>query len=279
LMLDSDDVPHVSYYAIWDNSLRYAYKDGAGWHVENVDEEADGGKYSSLALDEDGQPHISYYEAKRRDLKYAYQDDTGWHIESVDVNGDVGVDSSLTLDKEGLPHISYCGTTKNRLKYAVWDGERWSIEFISSGEDVASSSSLELTKGGFPHITYYNVGNRDLMYFYKYYAEVVSIEETEIIEADVFPVEMGAPAPAQVLVYVKGVLPDSCSEYNDIVSVRAGNNIQVSVTIKRFDKDNCIDTPDDYFQRNINLGGDFNFGETYYITINGKEYVYVCRTL
>ena len=86
-------------------NLRYAYRDGTGWHFEMVDVEPEVGSYSSLALDAEGHPHISYFNHGDHDLKYAYKDAVGWHVETVESDGWVGSSPSLELDVDGYAHI------------------------------------------------------------------------------------------------------------------------------------------------------------------------------
>jgi hypothetical protein len=70
LVLDGGGYPHISYLAFYNYNytLKYAYQNASGWHIETVDG-ADG-SFTSLALDGDGYPQISYYGG---DLKYAYR--------------------------------------------------------------------------------------------------------------------------------------------------------------------------------------------------------------
>ena len=132
---------------------------------------------------------------------------------------------------------------------------------------------MAINNKGFPHIIYYNANGHDLAYYYEYDTEIRTIELATIIEADVFPVVIGAGVPPQVLIAVDGELPDSCSRFNEITSKRYGNTVEVTVTIRILKGDNCFPT-DDIFEKNLNLGGNFNRGERYFVIINGVEYIY-----
>jgi len=75
LALDRNDRPHISYKYGGSGSpsdyLKYAYHDGAAWHLKRVDPESGTGKWSSLELDSAGRPHISYLDDIKGRLKYA----------------------------------------------------------------------------------------------------------------------------------------------------------------------------------------------------------------
>jgi hypothetical protein len=72
LALDASSYPHVSYYDYAYRDLKYAYRDGSGWHIETVDAVGWVGRHTSLALDGSGYPHISYYDETNDALNYAY---------------------------------------------------------------------------------------------------------------------------------------------------------------------------------------------------------------
>lgn len=128
LTLDSAGNPHISCSYIWGDgtnsirTLKYAYKDGSGWHSEDVDTLYSGPSgsapgsiqtYNSLALDNSGNPHISYYDPVTHSLKYTYKDNSGWHNQVIDNSAaDIGKYTSLALDSSGSPHISYQGSLK-----------------------------------------------------------------------------------------------------------------------------------------------------------------------
>jgi hypothetical protein len=118
LALDEADRPHIGYWyqlaGTWQGwvYLKYAHRNGDGWHIETVPDGEAG--WTSLVLDRHGFPHISC--RARSNVKYAYQNEAGWRVESVS-NGGSGVHStSLALDEHGYPHISYEGA--GTLQYA-----------------------------------------------------------------------------------------------------------------------------------------------------------------
>jgi len=164
IAIDSDGFPHISYYDLYWENLKYARWTGIDWIIMPVDSPGDVGWYTSLALDSSDNPHISYYDITNEDLKYARWTGTTWSIETVDSTGDVGFDSSLALDSGNNPHISYYDSTYGDLKYARWTGTAWSIETVDSTGSVGIDSSLALDSGNNPHISYYDITNTDLKY-------------------------------------------------------------------------------------------------------------------
>lgn len=171
LALDFSGLPHVSYCrfiasgGVCDD-LKYAYFDGAAWHVETVDSAGAVGQSASLALDAAGRPHISYYDYTNRDLKYAYFDGAVWHIERVDTAGDVGGYAALALDGAGHPHIAYLDGENADLKYASFDGTTWHLQTVDSVGSVGYEPSLALDAAGHPHISYLDLSAHDLKYAY-----------------------------------------------------------------------------------------------------------------
>ena len=128
IAIDSDGFPHISYYDLYWDNLKYARWTGIDWIIMPVDTPGDVGWYTSLALDSSDNPHISYYDITNEDLKYARWTGTAWSIETVDSTGYVGIYSSLALDSNDLPHISYYGNTD--LKYAATSDEYFTSVYV-----------------------------------------------------------------------------------------------------------------------------------------------------
>jgi len=72
IAVDSNDIPHISYFDLTDYDLKFAEKTGTTtWFREKVDLEYVGW-HTSIALDSDDYAHISYYAATHyNDLRYA----------------------------------------------------------------------------------------------------------------------------------------------------------------------------------------------------------------
>ncbi|MGC9025290.1 MAG: PKD domain-containing protein, partial [Chloroflexia bacterium] len=115
MALDAAKRPHIAYGNA--SALKYAYYDGASWHIETVTSDTQG--YVSLALDPAGRVHIAYLGGiSEPNLRYAWRDAGGvWHQEVVDSSPASGLYTSLSLSSD-LPHIAYVEYDSGNLKYA-----------------------------------------------------------------------------------------------------------------------------------------------------------------
>ena len=163
LVLDKNDAPHISYYDVSRDCLKYASWNGTGWQIEIVDSGNISVRFTqgsfSLALDSNGYPRIlyskelDYYSGKYTStLKYAEWTGQQWRISVVDT---VGINHmSLALDSKDIPHIAY-GDIGTSLRYATWNGTGWSIERLDDG----ASCSIAVDTNDHPHISYESLGS------------------------------------------------------------------------------------------------------------------------
>ncbi len=177
ITLDASGNPRIAYYKYINDThgvLRYAYYNGQGWHIEDVDGNSPGseddnvGRYTSIKVDAQGNPHISYYDVTNGNLMYAVWRAGTWQITTVDgyisATDDVGQFTSLAL-YNGLPRIAYYDVAKGDLKYASYDGTKWTKTVVDSTGDVGRFASLALDPStGLPRIAYYDSTNKDLKY-------------------------------------------------------------------------------------------------------------------
>jgi hypothetical protein len=172
--LDAAGYPHIGYSTT--DSVRYAFKDAAGWHAETVINAAaenspdDTYWFSSvdLALDASMAPHIAYVlngshmSWSESSVVYARRDTSGWHRTELSANGceqcSTGSAAALAVDADNKPHVIYTklqplSYLQSDLWYAYWDGDDWQRDAIAGvglygGEDL----SLSLDADGFPHL-------------------------------------------------------------------------------------------------------------------------------
>jgi len=153
IAIDSQDRPHIAYYANGAGTLRYAYWD-AVWQVQTVDPVPSVGQGCSIALDSQDRPHISYYDSTNGDLKYAYWDGSSWQVQTVESTGDdVGAYTSIAVDSMDRPHIAFSDVTNTRLRYTCWDGAAWQTQTVQSSIDVLYPS-IALDSLDRPYIAY-----------------------------------------------------------------------------------------------------------------------------
>jgi hypothetical protein len=120
LALDSGGRPHAVYTDATGRLLKYARRNGDGWHVEIVDRTAGVGR-TGLVLDLSDHPYIVYHD-RDRGVKYAWYDGQIWHTELIvglDFDEDFVFEAiGFTLDLEGRPHVTYHNPADHGLYHA-----------------------------------------------------------------------------------------------------------------------------------------------------------------
>jgi hypothetical protein len=120
LALDAAGRPHLLYVESKDEggtAARYAFRDGAGWHVVVLSMPGQFGlRGPAFAVGAAGYPHMAYHAAEGEALIYAHYNGAQWQIEVVESPDALWDDIALALDAAGRPHIGYMGDYG--LKYA-----------------------------------------------------------------------------------------------------------------------------------------------------------------
>lgn len=170
LVMGADGVLHVAYCGSGEplvyNGLGYAYRDGAGWHVDKFG----GGSRCSLALDAAGNPTISSSGGTSEKVVLYHPGASGWAREVVyygknGTKGELGYTTSLVFDKAGEPSIAFYDSGFHDLMFAHRGAGNWQVETVhASWQDVGFSPSLALDAQGRSHISYFARGRDDLMY-------------------------------------------------------------------------------------------------------------------
>jgi inhibitor of cysteine peptidase len=94
-------------------------------------------------------------------------------------------------------------------------------------------------------------------------------QEIEIESAPIHEVKVNIAEsfPPQVILYIQGGLRDGCTTFHELTTERSGNHISVWVTTEHPKEVSCPAIYV-YFDKNVNLGSDFIFGETYEVNVN-----------
>lgn len=130
------------------NSLRHAWRDASGWHIETITSDFTQGR-CSISVGRDGYLAVAYGPS----LKIAYRDAAGWKVLSAP-DGHTYEPSLAVWDKDNL-HVAFTvGTT---LWYAGLDAGGWHSETIGGGW---FTPSLALTSAGVPYIAEYGTGGK-----------------------------------------------------------------------------------------------------------------------
>ena len=151
LKLDSSGQPHVSYYDILMEHLKYAYRSASGWLTETVDADNAVGEFTSLGLDSHDRPHIAYYDRLDTAPRYTYWTGSVWYAPTQFFGSGAGRYTSLALDDQDRPHISFQGGNI-WLGYLSWVSPTWRFQEVArpGGWD----SCLALDREGKPYIGY-----------------------------------------------------------------------------------------------------------------------------
>ncbi len=99
LKLDTENLPHISYYDYYEGSLKYTFNSGSDWVFDTIESEGSTGCFNSLCLDSNNNPSISFYNWGGKALKYASLKQNDWDIQTIEID-----DNSDFLDQKQ----SYC---------------------------------------------------------------------------------------------------------------------------------------------------------------------------
>jgi hypothetical protein len=117
LAFDSSNYPHISYKDTKNGGLKYAWKDGTGWHNVTVDPARRAGDYTSLVLDGNNTPHISY--STESSLYYASVNDSAWFTQLVDRRATMW--TSIDVDSKNRPRIASYDARNGDLRFSWWE--------------------------------------------------------------------------------------------------------------------------------------------------------------
>ena len=169
IAIDASGYPHIAYYQNYvsgnNPSLKYAYEDKNGWHIQTIESTASGsGYYVSLVLDSKGNPHLVYEDifgdGNPYTLRYAYYNGTTWQFTNLttsypgNTRGDNTVFCNLVLYQD-QPRISFYNETSGDIVYMYQNGTNWVSE--NAAKDGGYYNSLAIDSSGNPEISYYSI--------------------------------------------------------------------------------------------------------------------------
>jgi hypothetical protein len=176
------------------------------------------------------------------------------------------VNNEATFRFDGIPDtLKVTGTT------SMGEGWKSTVQFDSRHAGYGNRTGQVLAEVITPHIAEVTVrtgkvataimdGQWDM------------INQRIDIEIDLAPIHevrinLMKSNPPQIGVYIKGGLRDGCTAFNDLQITREGNTVNIKVTTQHPRGVFCpaIYT---YFEKDVNLGSDFDFGTTYTLNVN-----------
>lgn len=118
LILDKDDIPHITYTDAINRLVKYATRRNRQWQIQVVDSlvEPTFPDRNGLALDDQGNPYISYADPGRGIVKVTYRQGQKWVSEIVD-EGLGAFTPSLQIN-QGTLWMTYADETAHVLKCA-----------------------------------------------------------------------------------------------------------------------------------------------------------------
>jgi hypothetical protein len=169
--------PHISYFDLGHNDIKYATRTPHGWLIETIDASGQPGfhipaGFTRIAVScrqpdplcSEARPQIVYlafrYKPYDGELRYAVRLDRGWQITTIDSDRGAGGFPSLVLDKHGQPWVSYYRASTwdfawAELRLAHLDDQGWQIETLDQGTYVGRSNAVSINPAGHPIVVYY----------------------------------------------------------------------------------------------------------------------------
>lgn len=159
LQIDSNDNPHISYYAHFGRALRYIFYENGAWNNEDVDSDTVKGTgiYNSLQLTPNDKPRIAYWDEVKGQMRFASFSGTNWSystIHTMTCTEPFPPTVSLALDSTNKPHVSFYDCENSHLMYAYRDSSGWHKFTVDSSPRSGLSSSIAIDSKDHPHISY-----------------------------------------------------------------------------------------------------------------------------
>ena len=164
IAVDSNNVPHISYFDETNEDLRYATLTGAVWNNILIDSQAY--RPNSIAIGPNDYPQIGYYDRDFDDaVMLASFDGAIWNTSAVfdpnyTVNDHIYVYSiSIVVDNSNQAYFLFNDTHHGCKVYSTtWDGSAWQTELVDLGGNLAHRNDIATDKKGFSHVSYRRSG-------------------------------------------------------------------------------------------------------------------------
>jgi hypothetical protein len=178
IALDATGEPHIVFVnCYWHGAcqaadtsaarLRYAYRTGGSWMVEDVVQPAHG--TPSMAIGPSGDIHTAFQHTAWREIWYARRNSGGWAAEPLAHDNPTYVKKhpSLVLDTAENPHVAFY--ERESIEYTVRIAGEWNEEGVPNSwiEEWASMTPLVLDSQGMPHIGAKTYVPSDPIHFHK----------------------------------------------------------------------------------------------------------------
>jgi len=173
IAVDNNGNPHISYLDYNDGYVKYAYKSGTTWSIENVGYVANlngiiaNGGLSSIALDAANNPHITYFDYGSGHFKYARKVGASWTttIIPLPISYIPWAESSIAVDKTtGTAHVSL-QMLGGDYALGYWNSGLVSAIVVDNLDGNSGyHNAIALDSNGYPSISYEARGAGNLKY-------------------------------------------------------------------------------------------------------------------
>jgi hypothetical protein len=160
LQIDAEGSPAIALIESW--TVKYAWHDAGGWHVETVaaPSEDDNGvpfehsEGASLAFDEAGEPCIAYGAVGDRDwVLFAKRTNGRWTVEHATLTKTRALETRLAVTSQGRPAVVFWDYGSH-LTFTRHDGDRWRNIRLAEQRSCGRYSSLVIDATDCPRLLY-----------------------------------------------------------------------------------------------------------------------------
>ena len=167
LVMDGNDVPHISYHDYQDITFRvdrgdavHAMLNGEGWVATALEHDGHDGWDASIAVDGNNNIHISGIDPQDFNgsgLEYYFVNPNGGFIvETLDSDPlTTQFGTSIAVTRSGVPYIAFYDQDQRNLKLARRTGtNRWGFETVDRVGNNGMFPSMTIDADGGVHISY-----------------------------------------------------------------------------------------------------------------------------